>query len=177
MSEFLTSFSRTPPPISLIFFKPLFACAASDKEAIVINHLCTLQTHSKYVDDYWVRDVDMICFALLGSAKDMKQHDSPDIWGVARLGQLVLFVELIGHIQTLRHQKDGSQTQGDGSFSEILRFAASLEARVWSMIEFQVRRYTRPDSTLAHVNSRNERNKYHPHFACFSVFYSASLDC
>jgi hypothetical protein len=90
-----------------VFFKPLFACTASDKEVIVVNHLCTLEVHSKYVTDYWLRDVEMMCVALMGNAG--ASNDDPGMpgqWGVARLGQLVLLVELIGKIQGVRHEKE-----------------------------------------------------------------------
>lgn len=73
----------------------------------MVNHLCTLQVHSKYVADYWVRDVDMLCMALLGDASDQNGNgDTPGPRGVARLGQLVLLVELIGRMQVVRHEKD-----------------------------------------------------------------------
>ncbi|KAF8183119.1 hypothetical protein BJ912DRAFT_1144895 [Pholiota molesta] len=143
ISEFLTSLSRALP---LVFFKPLFACAASDKEVVVANHLCTLQVHSKYVKDYWLRDVDMMCFALLGSAKDSRPDATQGQWGVARLGQLVLLVELTGQIHLLRHQREASQVPVDASAAESIRFVTALEARLWSMIEFQERSKSLPPS-------------------------------
>lgn len=71
----------------------------------MVNHLCTLQVHSKYIADYWVRDVEMLCMALLG---DSSGSDTPSPRGVARLGQLVLLVELIGRMQMIRHGKDAA---------------------------------------------------------------------
>lgn len=107
----------------------------------MVNHLCTLQVHSKYVKDYWLRDVDMMCFALLGSAKDSRPDATQGQWSVARLGQLVLLVELTGQIQLLRHQRESSQVPVEASVAEAIRFVTALEARLWSMIEFQVRIY------------------------------------
>ncbi|KAF8965019.1 hypothetical protein BDZ97DRAFT_1813196 [Flammula alnicola] len=144
ISEFLTSLSRALPPI---FYKPLFACATSDKEVIVVNHLCTLQVHSKYVRDYWLRDADMMCLALLGSAGDSKSDGMPGQWGVVRLGQLVLLVELIGKIQLVRHEKEASANgSADNKFVESLRFVAALEARLWLMIEVKERTTLIPPS-------------------------------
>jgi hypothetical protein len=91
-----------------VFFKPLFACAASDQEVIVVNHLCTLQVHTKYISDYWSRDVEMMCFALMGDARASSEAGMPGQWGVARLGQLVLLLELIGKIQGVRHDKEAA---------------------------------------------------------------------
>jgi hypothetical protein len=106
LSAFLTTLSKSLPPV---FFKPLFACTASDKEVIVVNHLCTLEVHSKYVTDYWLRDVEMMCVALMGNAGASSDDPGmPGQWGVARLGQLVLLVELIGKIQGVRHDKEAA---------------------------------------------------------------------
>jgi len=78
-----------------------------------VNHLCTLQAHSKYVSDYWLRDADMMSFALLGDAggTPVPTPSSPPSsmqWGSVRLGQLILLVELIGKLQTARHLKDAA---------------------------------------------------------------------
>jgi hypothetical protein len=107
MSTFLSSLSQTWPPL---FYKPLFACAASDKEVIVVNHLCTIQIHAKYVQDYWTRDTEMLCVALLSDIGMMDAGSGNDKWAKARLGQLVLLVELVGKIQKLRHEKESSST-------------------------------------------------------------------
>ncbi|KAF8905252.1 hypothetical protein CPB84DRAFT_1814223 [Gymnopilus junonius] len=136
LSSFLTSLSKTIPPV---FFKPLFACAASDKDVIVANHLCTVQVHSKYVDDYWVRDVEMICMALMGDAS------APDSAGLS--GQWArLTGELIGKIQLVRHAKEASGNISDAKILEVMRFATMLEARLWLMIESKERTALLPPS-------------------------------
>lgn len=107
LSILLSTLSLSWPPL---FYKPLFACSASDKEVIVVNHLCTIQVHAKYVSDYWTRDPEMFCVALLSDIgmtdSDLGSKDGN--WGIARLGQLVLLVELIGKLQILRHERDAS---------------------------------------------------------------------
>jgi len=109
LSLFLLTLSQTLPTL---FYKPLFACAASDKEVVVVNYLCTIQVHAKYVQDYWIRDPEMMCVALLSDTgmADIGAKDGK--WGVARLGQLVLLVELIGKLQQLRHERDNSSNVG-----------------------------------------------------------------
>ncbi|KDR79961.1 hypothetical protein GALMADRAFT_242128 [Galerina marginata CBS 339.88] len=143
LSSFLTSLSRTLPPV---FFRPLFACTASDKEVIVVNHLCTLQVHSKYVEDYWVRDVEMMCMALLGDAGSVSPGGMQGQWGVARLGQLVLLVELIGKIQKIRLEKEASASTSDARVAEVIRFVTQLEGRLWLMIEAKERTALLPPS-------------------------------
>jgi hypothetical protein len=79
----------------------------SDQEFTVVNHLCTLQLHAKYVHDYWVRDVEMMCVALLKNPGGGVGGTTGQ-WGVARLGQLVLLVELIGNVQSARRVKEAA---------------------------------------------------------------------
>lgn len=95
-----------------LFYKPLFSCAASSKEFTVVNHLCTLATHSKFIGDYWNRDAEMMCVALLSDAGADKETMTSMVgntpWGVARLGQSVLLLELIGKIQAVRRIKESA---------------------------------------------------------------------
>ncbi|KAJ3513514.1 hypothetical protein NLJ89_g2905 [Agrocybe chaxingu] len=135
LTMLFSSLSRLLPPI---FFKPMFACAASDKEVIVVNHLCTLQVHAKYVKDYWIRDVEMMCVALLGEAGSAPSGNMEGQWGNVRLGQLVLLVELIGKVQDVRHEKEGVGNSSDGKFIEVVRFVTALETRLWQTIDVKV---------------------------------------
>ncbi len=134
VSDFLTTVARTLP---LIFFKPLFACAASDRDTVVALHLCTMLTHARHVADYWVRDAEMICVALLGGARGSAPH------GAARIGQLVLLVELVGAVRILRRRKEVTPagTNGEVGWGDVVRFAAALETRVWAMIDVQVKTF------------------------------------
>ncbi|KDR72729.1 hypothetical protein GALMADRAFT_228996 [Galerina marginata CBS 339.88] len=136
LSSFLTSISKTLAPI---FFKPLFACAASNKEVIVVNQFCTIRVHSKYVEDYWVRDMEMICIAVLGDGANAKPGGTEGRWGIARLGQLVLLAELIGKIQKMRHEKEASASTSDPRYADVIRSVSQLEGRLWLMIEAKER--------------------------------------
>lgn len=49
-----------------------------------------------------------MCVALMGNAGASSDPGMSGQWGVARLGQLVLLVELIGKIQDVRHDKEAA---------------------------------------------------------------------
>jgi hypothetical protein len=104
LTSLLKELSRIYP---LVFFKPLFACATSDQEVAVVNHLCTLHIHGKYLQGYWVKEVEMMCVALLNNPGG-KVGEITRQWSVARLGQLVLLVELIGNVQNARRIKEAA---------------------------------------------------------------------
>ena len=103
LTSLLTDLSRIYP---LVLFKPLIACATSDQEFTVVNYLCTLHVHAKYVQGYWVREVEIMCVALLNP--DGKVDETTGQWDAARLGQLVLLVELIGNVQNARRVKEAA---------------------------------------------------------------------
>lgn len=84
-----------------IFYKPLFACAASSKELTIQNHLSTLTVISRFLPDFWTRDSEMISVALMSDGVSKPSKLKPT-WGKERLGQSALLVELIGHIQSVR---------------------------------------------------------------------------
>ncbi|KAF6764107.1 hypothetical protein DFP72DRAFT_986293 [Ephemerocybe angulata] len=126
LGNLLNTISRLYPPI---FFKPLFLCAVSAKEFTVVNHLCTIVTYSRYVEDFWVRDPEMLSMALLsdtGGSKESVMWTSANIpWTAARLGQSVLMVEFINQLQTMRRLKEaGSYT--DSAFASIGKFIVAL---------------------------------------------------
>lgn len=94
-----------------IFFKPLFLSAVSTKEFTVINHLCTVVIYSRYVEDFWTRDVEMLSMALLNDTRspkeDISRSSARDVpWTVARIGQSVLMVELIHRLQSIRRTRE-----------------------------------------------------------------------
>lgn len=84
-----------------IFYKPLFACAASSKELTIQNHLAILTAISKFLPDFWIRDAEMVSVALMSEGSSKLSGMKP-VWAEARLGQLALLVELIEYIQAIR---------------------------------------------------------------------------
>ena len=106
LTDLLDTIARLYPQI---FYKLLFSCAASSKEFTVVNHLCVMVIVSKFLPDFWTRDVEMMSIALMSDVGGKKSEDPGSMsWTKARLGQCVLLVELIGHLQTARHQKEES---------------------------------------------------------------------
>jgi hypothetical protein len=109
LSSLLDVLSHNYPQL---FYKPFFSCAATSNEFTIVNHLCTLAIHSQFISDYWNRDAEMMCVALLSDAGAEKETMTSMVgntpWGVARLGQSVLFLELIGKIQAVRRIRESA---------------------------------------------------------------------
>lgn len=104
LSNILGQLSHQYPPI---FYKPLFFCATSSKEIVVINHLCTFTAIGKYVPDYWIRNAEMISVALVSdvSKTDVEEPVFPTLKS-AQLGQMIILIELICQVQAARHRKE-----------------------------------------------------------------------
>lgn len=107
LTDFLDKVSQLYPQV---FFKPLFSCAASNKEVTVLNYLCGITAFALFLPDLWTRDAEMMSVALMSGAAGSKASapDAAPVWGTARLGQLVLLLEVIGRIQAVRRTKDRS---------------------------------------------------------------------
>lgn len=107
LNALLERVSQTYPQL---FYKPLFSCAASTKEFTVASHLCVITILSKFLSDFWTRDAEMMSVALMSGASGGTNKEPLRVptWGTARLGQCVLLVELIGHIQAVRRAKEAS---------------------------------------------------------------------
>ncbi len=65
---------------------------------------------ARYLPSFWIRDAEMLLVALMsdsgGIEKSSRENVGPS-WGQARLGQLVVLIELIAHVQATRQDKDG----------------------------------------------------------------------
>ena len=65
---------------------------------------------ARYLPSFWIRDAEMLLVALMSdsgsSEKGLEDNVGPS-WGQARLGQLVVLIELIAHVQATRQEKDG----------------------------------------------------------------------
>jgi hypothetical protein len=85
-----------------IFYKPLFACAASSKELTVQNCLAVLTIISRFLPNFLTRDAEMLSVALMSEGTTNKPSGAKPTWGKARLGQSALLVELISRVQALR---------------------------------------------------------------------------
>jgi hypothetical protein len=92
-----------------LFYKPLFACAASTKEVAIGNHLAILIALSRFLPDFWTRDAEMLSVALMsdaGGGRNLKGNadagEQGVPWSQLRLGQSVLLMELVGRMRSAR---------------------------------------------------------------------------
>ncbi|KAL4263814.1 Protein UNC80 C-terminal domain-containing protein [Pleurotus pulmonarius] len=112
-----------------IFYKPFFSCAASNKDVVVLNHLRVLTAISKFLPDLWMRDAEMVAVALLSDPGTKGSNGTAPTWGIPRLGQSVILMEIISSLQTVRHRKEGAPS-ADQALVDAVKFAMSLEARL-----------------------------------------------
>lgn len=118
------------------FFKPLFSLATSssskfssgehDSEAIggigpgtiaLANTLCVVHVLGAIVQDWWLRDAEMICIALLGdvssdSGDKRGDEDKDKTRGRVGLGQMIVLLELVNKLRMVRRLRDSTVTSG-----------------------------------------------------------------
>ncbi|KAJ3966535.1 hypothetical protein EV361DRAFT_934787 [Lentinula raphanica] len=149
LTSLLDSISQSYPQV---FYKPLFLCAASTREHIVVNHLCTLTALARFMPEFWIKDAEMISIALMGDMNMKNLKETPGTakpWGTARLGQSVLIVEIISQVQSMRRARESSTNPAsDTAFLAMAQFAISLEQRLSKLVEMKER------STLIPLSQR-----------------------
>lgn len=92
-----------------MFFKPLFTCAASSKALTIGRQLGVIAAISVFLPDFWTRDIEMILVALMNEPTVILQSGSKRKWAQARLGQMIIVVELIARVKAVpRISKDFS---------------------------------------------------------------------
>ena len=107
LTRFFSYVARSHPKI---FFKPLFVCAAANKDLTVVNQLCTLTALAKFLPDLWLWDAEMMSVALLSDAggnttgSDTTQQGPQ--WSKPRLGQCALLVELLDRLKSVTESRD-----------------------------------------------------------------------
>lgn len=94
------------------FYAPLFACARSSKNSSIAIQLRILTALSRAFPELWISNSEMMCIALMGdvgvvsgAGKGKQKAGEPAKWGKARLGQCVLFLELIAVLRNLNNRK------------------------------------------------------------------------
>ena len=97
-----------------VFYKPIFSCAAANKETTVINQLLVLRAISQFIPDLLTRDAEMIAFALTSessASQSQSQSMSGDgpTWGKTRVGQSALLLEVTQKLSAIRASKDMAQ--------------------------------------------------------------------
>jgi len=101
ITELLLSVAKRYPQV---FFKPLFLCAASNKELTIANYLRILITLSTYLPNILTSNPEMMSVALMGNLSNTGSVDETidPPWEQARLGHCVILLELISRMRTLR---------------------------------------------------------------------------
>ncbi|KAF8312677.1 hypothetical protein DL93DRAFT_1297134 [Clavulina sp. PMI_390] len=122
-----------------LFFKPLFTCASSAKDHVIVDQLRILAALGHHMPDLLTRDADMTAIALLrsgggASAKGKAREDAPPSWMIARAGQSILMLELIYKLDTLIDKKgksSGKSSSAEGPFFHDLenKIAVLVSAR------------------------------------------------
>ena len=105
LTEFLEIVSQKHPKL---FYKPLFACAAGTTTSSILNHLRKMAMVARHLPSFWIRDSEMLLVAIMSDSGGMKKGSQDNVepsWGQVRLGQLVILIELIAHIQATRDRK------------------------------------------------------------------------
>jgi hypothetical protein len=103
LSHFLEEVSRSYPKI---FYKPLFLCAAANKDATVVQQMTILKAISKFMPDLWTRDSDMISVALTSSVQMSRSTSKGEHSSQLRIGQLALTLEVAEQLRIARNTKD-----------------------------------------------------------------------
>ncbi|KAJ7185784.1 hypothetical protein C8R46DRAFT_937409 [Mycena filopes] len=136
LTAFLDKVSQIYPQV---FYKPLFSCAASNKDVTVLNYLCAITAVARFLPDFWTRDAEMMSVALMsaGAGGSKSSGAAGPTWGTARLGQSVLLLEVIGRIQAIRRMKDTSSNP-DG-FVDIVKFVLAMETRLALLLDVKER--------------------------------------
>ncbi|KAH8118013.1 hypothetical protein DFH11DRAFT_1541265 [Phellopilus nigrolimitatus] len=142
LSRLLTSLAAVYPQI---FYKPLFVCAASTKEETVAHQLAILVALAHYMPNFWTTDAEMVSVALMsdpavggGFAKGKAKEGQSPAWGKSRLGQTVVFLELIGKLRSIRVDHYAKQDAGmatNVSVTKAIKFAGVLETRLSILLD------------------------------------------
>ncbi|KAI0763460.1 hypothetical protein BD413DRAFT_484122 [Trametes elegans] len=128
LSDFLESVALSCPKA---FFKPVFTCAASMKDLTIANQLCALHAISQFYSALWSHDPEMMSVALMTDPTARGASTSlgePPIKGKARLGQLVLTVELILYLRHVKQLRDPTM------LAKTAKFVVALEARIGMLL-------------------------------------------
>ncbi|KAG1747373.1 hypothetical protein EDB19DRAFT_2023164 [Suillus lakei] len=131
LPSFLDKASRTYPQV---FFKPLFACAASSKVLTIGHQLGVIVAISAFLPDFWTRDPEMILVALMNEPTVVLQSGSKRKWAQARLGQMIILVELIARVKAVPPISKYF-SHPDDSVIALTQFFGMLEARLGVLLE------------------------------------------
>ncbi|KAF9225723.1 hypothetical protein BS17DRAFT_560510 [Gyrodon lividus] len=131
LTSILDKLSRLYPQA---FFKPLFTCAATSKEIVVINHLKLLSGLSTFMPDFWICDPEMYLVVLMNDIASAGHPVTSKVLGKARLGQTAIVVELIACVKSLSCV-NAAVSDPSGLLSSAARFFNTLDMRLGVLLE------------------------------------------
>lgn len=119
-----------------LFYKPLFTCAATTKDHVVVDQLRILAALGAHIPDILTRDADMTAIVLLSGGggvlgKGKGKEDAPPRWITARAGQSAIMFELIFKLDTLTKSKG---TSSPNVSSTDIQFFRELENKLAVLI-------------------------------------------
>lgn len=92
-----------------LFYKPIFTCATATKDATLVHQLRIIAILGRYMPNFWTHDLDMLKTALMsdpGATKPPDTSTGAKPWGKPRIGQLVLFTELIAYVREVAKERE-----------------------------------------------------------------------
>jgi hypothetical protein len=118
------------------FYKPLFTCAATIKDHVVVDQLRIFVALTSHLPDLLTREADMTAIALVSSGggvlgKGKVKENTPPQWAAARPGQLAIILELILRIEQLTKEKSSAPTK---IVPAVYQFFNDLEDRLAVLI-------------------------------------------
>ncbi|KAF5359637.1 hypothetical protein D9756_003121 [Leucocoprinus leucothites] len=159
LTALLKLISETHPQT---FFKPLFSLATSSPSSssstqnssgggtsviMLASTLSVVHALSAIVRDWWVRDAEMVCVALMSDVgasssakgKGKARDTGPGMGtegGTVRLGQMIALLEVVAKLRALRRLRDAKT--GGGSVSEVITNALGSDAARVNLSKFVV---------------------------------------
>ncbi|KAG8894652.1 hypothetical protein FRB99_001072, partial [Tulasnella sp. 403] len=128
LTALLSTLAQTLPTL---FYRPLFLCAASGKDATVVTQLRVITSLARHFPGFWTNNDEMVAVALMSNpASSISDGDrSAMLWSKARLGQCVVTLELIAVVKQLITEKKDPTAPLESGKDANTKFLNALEAR------------------------------------------------
>lgn len=159
-----------------LFYRPLFTCAATTKDHVVVDQLRIFVALTRHMPDLLTHDADMTAVALVSSGRNVegsgkeKDNAAPQ-WTAARPGQLAIILELIFRLEQLMKQRSSS--------TEILpsehQFFNDLEDRLAVLISTKEQTHLFPMSQRILLSELLYRIRAYTESGHKSVFHNVCI--
>lgn len=130
-----------------LFYRPLFTCAATTKDHVVVDQLRIVVALTRHMPDLLTREADMTAIALVGSGraildKGKTKENASAQWAAARPGQLAIILELVLRIEELMKERSSSIK----TLPSVSQFFNDLEDRLAVLISTKEQTHLLPMS-------------------------------